>query len=77
VTAAGVVTTFAGLLGTKGTADGTGANARFNQPKGLAIDSSDNLYVGELGKIRKITPAGVVTTVTSDVGTAHPVLAAR
>lgn len=47
-----------------GTADGTGAAARFNTPAGIAVDGSGNLYITETGnnRIRKITTAGVVTT---------------
>ena len=65
VTPAGVVTTLAGKAGVSGTADGRGAAARFNQPQGIACDPHGDLYVTDLesGTIRKITPAGVVTTV--------------
>jgi streptogramin lyase len=44
--------------------DGTGSAARFNNPSGVAVDSHGNLYVsdGNNGAIRKVTPAGVVTT---------------
>jgi len=64
ITPGGVVTTVAGTVFTSGTNDGTGAAALFNGPKGLALDSSTNLYVADTGNdtIRKITPAGVVTT---------------
>ncbi|MBN8460988.1 MAG: choice-of-anchor D domain-containing protein [Verrucomicrobia bacterium] len=64
ITAAGMVTTLAGSPGQVGTADGTGADARFGHPKGIALDSSGDLYVtdGE-NTIRRVTPLGVVTTV--------------
>lgn len=64
ISPAGIVTTFAGLAGEPGSADGTGDAARFDSPQGITIDSSDNLYVADTGNhtIRKITPAGVVTT---------------
>jgi sugar lactone lactonase YvrE len=63
ITPAGVVTTFAGS-GVSGSADGTGTAASFNAPRGLAFDSAMNLYVADTGsnKIRRITPAGVVST---------------
>ncbi len=63
VTPAGVVSTFAGS-GTAGYADGTGANAAFNTPSGIVSDSAGNLYVVDSfnQRIRKITPAGVVST---------------
>ncbi|MDZ4724606.1 MAG: Ig-like domain-containing protein [Leptospira sp.] len=66
VTAAGVTTTLAGPLiaGNCGYADGTGTDARFNNPQGIVIDPMGNLYVTDTGNcaIRKITSAGVVST---------------
>jgi len=70
ITPAGVVTTFAGTAGVRGSADATGAAASFNQPIGVATDSADNVYVADFGgsTIRKITPAGVVTTLAGTAG---------
>ena len=63
VTAAGVVTTLAGSSG-KGSADGTGAAALFDDPRGLAVDAAGNVYVADTANstLRKITAAGAVST---------------
>lgn len=70
VTPAGVVTTFAGATGLSGGNDGTGASARFEGPRGLAVDASGNLYVADWGNstIRKVTPGGVVSTLAGLAG---------
>jgi sugar lactone lactonase YvrE len=65
VTPEGRVTTVAGDAGQEGDfADGTGTAARFNAPTGLEIDADGNVYVADLfnNRIRRITPAAVVTT---------------
>jgi sugar lactone lactonase YvrE len=60
-----LVTTFAGRIGDPGFEDGMGSAAGFSAPVGLAIDQDGNLYVADRNNstIRKITPAGMVTTV--------------
>jgi sugar lactone lactonase YvrE len=64
----------AGSVGERGSADGTGAAARFNWIGGLTTDPAGNLYAidTENGTIRKITPAGVVTTVAGTLGKVGP-----
>jgi sugar lactone lactonase YvrE len=64
----GVLTTFAGS-GTRGFSNGTGTNATFNNPSGIAIDFDGNLYVADTGNhcIRKITSSGVVTTLAGNI----------
>jgi sugar lactone lactonase YvrE len=61
ITTSGVVSTFAGT-GSSGYADGT--IAQFNTPLGLAVDTNGNVYVADQQnyRVRKITPAGVVST---------------
>ena len=68
VIATGVVTTLAGTAGTSGSADGTGAAARFSGPALITTDGK-NLYVTEFinNTIRKIViSTGVVTTLAGD-----------
>jgi sugar lactone lactonase YvrE len=70
ITPTGVVTTLAGTEGLWGSADGAGAAARFNEPSGVAVDGAGNVFVADSGNdtIRKVTPAGVVTTLAGTAG---------
>jgi sugar lactone lactonase YvrE len=58
----GAVTVWVGST-TSAFADGTGTEARFGAPKGMAIDTEGNMYVCDATRIRKVTPAGVVSTI--------------
>ncbi len=66
----GTVSTFAGRPGTFGSSDGTGTAALFKTPQGIATDSAGNVYVADTGNatIRRITSAGVVSTLAGTAG---------
>lgn len=70
ITPSGVVRTLAGLAGSSGSEDGTSSSARFNHPAGVAVDNAGNLFVADSANytIRKVTPAGVVTTMAGLAG---------
>lgn len=63
ISASGNVTTLAGS-GSIGSSNGAGTGASFNYANGVAVDGSGNVYVADQqnNMIRKITQAGVVTT---------------
>jgi sugar lactone lactonase YvrE len=69
VSAAGEVSTLAGA-GIEGHADGAAQSARFSHPSGVAVDAAGNVYVADSGNfvIRKITPAGMVSTLAGSAG---------
>jgi hypothetical protein len=64
------VTTTAGLASITGSADGTGVNASFGGLLQSMTTDGTNLYVTDTNKstIRKVTPAGVVTTIAGTSG---------
>ncbi len=70
IAAGGGITTVAGLAGSLGNSDGTGPAARFSAPEGVAVDGTGNIYVADTGNhtIRKITPAGAVSTFAGQAG---------
>jgi sugar lactone lactonase YvrE len=70
ITPAGVVSTLAGTARSIGSSDGIGGLSQFYYPSGIALDGSGNLYVADRYNhtIRKITPAGVVSTLAGTAG---------
>jgi kumamolisin len=78
ITPSGVVSTYAGQAGIAGHADGLALQAIFNAPTGVAVDGVGDVYVtdGLLTSapgndlVRRITPAGVVSTIAGQVGVA-------
>jgi streptogramin lyase len=72
ITPDGNVSTLAGASNVYGNIDGMGASARFIEPYGLAVDAAGNVYVADAASqtIRKVTQAGVATTVAGPNGSA-------
>jgi len=71
ITPAGVVTSIAGLANTTGSKDGTGSEARFNNPVGIAVDRRDGSVIvadTQNDTIRRVTAQGIVTTVAGKAG---------
>ena len=70
VTSAGIVTTLAGTAGSSGSTDATGSAARFNSPRSVSVDTAGNVFVADSTNctIRKVTSAGVVTTLAGTAG---------
>ena len=76
IDASGQVSTFAGQLGVCGDTDGVGTAATLCYPGAVAVDKTGNVFVSQrrqqagqdvANSIRKITPAGTVTTFASQV----------
>lgn len=72
ITQAGQVTTIAGVAGNASAVDAIGTAARFNQPRGMALDPAGNLFVVDTGNhvVRKISLDGSVTTIAGKAGVA-------
>jgi sugar lactone lactonase YvrE len=70
ITPSGTVSTLAGEAGFPGSEDGTGIDAKFNLPMHLAIDGTGTLFLADMGNatLRRITPAGAVTTFAGTPG---------
>jgi hypothetical protein len=66
------VETLAGAAGLAGSADGAAADARFNNPRGVASAPDGSVYVADTGNhtIRRIAVDGTVTTVAGQAGVA-------
>jgi hypothetical protein len=69
VNPSGIITTVAGT-GTSGFSGdgGPAVNAQLKGPKGLAVDSAGNLYIGDNYRIRRVAPDGVITTIAGGRG---------
>ncbi len=75
----GTVSVIAGRTFETGSIDAaSGPNARFNKPAGVTVDASRNVYVADSGNgsIRKITPAGAVSTVKTGLTAIRAIAAA-
>ncbi|MDP2138629.1 MAG: matrixin family metalloprotease [Candidatus Didemnitutus sp.] len=72
ISALGGVVTIAGVAGVSGSSDGVGSDALFNQPSGVAVDLTGDVYVADTGNstIRRITSLGLVSTVAGLPGVA-------
>src|SRR5947207_11537964 len=66
----GVVGTVASGPGEAGSNDGIGNAANLNAPFGITVARDGNIYVADTGNhtIRRVTPAGVVTTIAGHAG---------
>jgi sugar lactone lactonase YvrE len=72
ISPSGIISTIAGT-GAPGLPSGDGGPAtaaRLSLPEGLAMDGQGNLYIADWNAVRKVSPAGIITTVagTGKVG---------
>lgn len=68
ITASGTVSNLVGNSAIPGAVDGTGGNGRFEEIGALALDDSGNLFATDRETVRKITPAGEMTTLAGSFG---------
>jgi sugar lactone lactonase YvrE/uncharacterized protein YjdB len=65
INTSGIITTIAGLTGAGYNGDGIAASAaKLNQPNGVAVDATGNIYIAEMSgaRIRKINTSGIIST---------------
>jgi hypothetical protein len=75
ITAGGVVTTIAGNPDAAAWADGPGASAYFNTPRGITANTAGTLlYIADSAnrRVRTVDPVGAAHTVTTLAGTGTP-----
>jgi hypothetical protein len=68
-TASQIITTLAGTGSAGYSGDGSAATlASLNDPRGVAIDTSGNVYIADTANyvIRKVTPDGTITTIVGN-----------
>ena len=66
----GTTTLYAGIAGKNSSIDGDANLATFNVPRGLAVDSINNVFVADRNSdsIRKITPGKIISTIQRNLG---------
>jgi hypothetical protein len=68
----GIVTTFAGVCGSIGSANGRGDAARFARPMGVTVVPGGAVYIADAGTgLRQIDPTGLVSTTAVPSSTAY------
>ncbi len=67
ISAAGLVTSFVGSQQGYGRQDGVGSGARFAELRAVTFDAAGTAFVGDDYTVRKITSAGLVTTIAGSL----------
>ncbi len=75
----GIITTYAGSCNASSVGGfsgdrGSATSALLNSPDALVFDAADNLYIADQsnGRIRKVTPAGIISTIAGTDGSGRP-----